>query len=262
MIEQSESPDRQKHVERQKLDALLGYCETTRCRRQLLLDYFHEASKPCGNCDTCLEPVAAFDGTEVAQKVLSCVYRTGERFGAGHVVDVLLGTDNERMRSLGHDQLTTFGIGKELGRDAWRSIVRQLVSLGLLEVDTEGHGGLRMGADCRAVLRGERRIELRQPVEKAKGTRGKAGRATAAALLDNSDDEALFQALRACRLSVAKTQGVPPYVIFHDSTLLAMARSRPQSRFDMAQVPGVGAAKLARYGDTFLAVIGGETGRA
>ncbi len=262
MIEQSESPDRQKHVERQKLDALLGYCETTRCRRQLLLDYFHEASKPCGNCDTCLEPVAAFDGTEVARKVLSCVYRTGERFGAGHVVDVLLGTDNERMRSLGHDQLTTFGIGKELGRDAWRSIVRQLVSLGLLEVDTEGHGGLRMGADCRAVLRGERRIELRQPVEKAKGTRGKAGRATAAALLDNSDDEALFQALRACRLSVAKTQGVPPYVIFHDSTLLAMARSRPQSRFDMAQVPGVGAAKLARYGDTFLAVIGGETGRA
>ena len=257
MVRDSGSPEARKRVERQKLDALLGFCEATRCRRQVLLSYFDDALEaPCGNCDTCLEPVESFDGTEAARMVLSCVYRTGQLFGAAHVIDVLLGGDTERVRKFRHDALSTYGIGKDLSRDAWRSVIRQLVALGLLAVDLDGHGGLRLGPDCRAVLRGERRIGLRRdPTRKKAAKTARAGRAAA---LDDPADEALFQALRARRFELAKAQGVPPYVIFHDSTLLEMAQRKPAGLDDFADLSGVGKAKLDRYGAAFLAVVNGH----
>ena len=257
MTEGSNAPDAQKRVERQKLDALLGYCETTRCRRQVLLDYFGETlGEPCGNCDTCLEPVESFEGTEAAQKALSCVYRTGQIFGAAHVIDVLLGGDTERVRKFRHDRLSTYGIGGDFSRESWRSIFRQLVALGLLSVDFEGHGGLRLGPDARAVLRGERKIELRRdPAAKRGRTATAAGKAKAPVELEDPAAEALFQALRKLRLTLAKSQGVPPYVIFHDSTLAEMARSRPSRLEQLAGITGVGQAKLDRYGETFLNAI-------
>ncbi len=263
----SDGPEVQKRVERQKLDALLGYCETTRCRRQVLLAYFGEELRaPCGNCDTCLEPVESFDGTEAAQKALSCVYRTGQMFGAAHVIDVLLGGETERVRKFHHDRLSTYGIGGELSREAWRSVIRQLVALGLLTVDVEGHGGLRLGPDCRAVLRGERRIELRRDPTWRKAP--KAAKPRRQVALEDPASESLFQALRAKRFALAKAQGVPPYVIFHDATLMEMAQAKPRSLDDFARLSGVGQAKLERYGATFLAVVAdydgglGESGEA
>jgi ATP-dependent DNA helicase RecQ len=261
-IDESEASDRQKRVEHQKLDALLGYCETTRCRRQVLLAYFGDTlDAPCGNCDTCLSPAVTFDGTEAARKALSGVYRTGERFGAGHVIDVLLGAETDRIRSFGHDRLSVYGIGKEFSRTEWRSIFRQLTALGLLVVDTGGHGGLHLGDGCRAVLRGESRIELRR--EEARRRQSAADRAArragAAGLSDDPGERALFEALRARRASLAKTQGVPPYVIFHDTTLIEIARKRPSSVDELAGINGVGQAKLARYGDAFIDVVRAHT---
>ena len=257
-IQASEAPDEQKRIEHQKLSTLLGYCETTRCRRQVLLEYFGESlAEPCGNCDTCLEPVESFDGTVPAQMALSCVYRTGQRFGAAHVVDVLLGNANERAIRLGHDRLPTFGVGETYSAKAWRSIIRQLVALRLLEVDVEGHGGLRLGAqaEVRPVLRGERRIELRRDPEAKRASR--AERRTAAKVIEDPAAEALFQALRAKRMELARAQGVPPYVIFHDATLVEVALRRPIDRDELATVPGIGAAKLARYGEAILNVVAG-----
>ncbi|MCG8356543.1 MAG: HRDC domain-containing protein, partial [Kiloniellales bacterium] len=254
-----DSPEEQKRVERQKLDALLGYCETTRCRRQVLLAYFGETlAEPCGNCDTCLEPVESFDGTEAAQKALSCIYRTGQMFGAAHIIDVLLGGETERIRKFGHDALTTYGIGKELSRDAWRSVLRQLVALGLLVVDIEGHGGLRLGPDCRPVLRGERRIELRRDPSWRRAAKPAKERRVLAPL--DSAAESLFQKLRAHRMAMAKAQGVPPYVIFHDQTLMEMAQRRPRDLEAFAGLTGVGRAKLERYGESFLKVIAAHDG--
>ena len=259
LIGNGTAAERQRHVERQKLEALLGYCETTRCRRQVLLGYFGEAlDRPCGNCDTCLMPVASFDGTEAARKALSCIYRTGQRFGAGHIVDVLTGNGGERIRRLGHDRLSTYGIGRELSRDQWRSTLRQLAALDLVVVDVEGHGGLRLGPGCREVLRGERRVELRRDAERRAATR--AARPGARPSLENADDEALFQALRARRMALAKEQGVPPYVIFHDSTLMEIARARPRHLQELARLPGVGRAKLERYGEAFLGVVTHHSG--
>ncbi len=253
LLGDSQASENQKAIERRKLNALLGYCETTRCRRQVLLEYFGETPpEPCGNCDTCLEPVTAYEGTEVAQKALSCVYRTGQMFGAGHVIDVLRGGGTERIRKFRHDELSTYGIGKELSRDEWRSVFRQLVAMSLLVVDMEGHGGLSLGADCRAVLRGERAIELRRDPIQAAAT---ASRRRSATLLPAAADEGLFEALRARRLELAKSQGVPPYVIFHDSTLVEMARRKPRDLADFAELPGVGQAKLQRYAEAFLPVL-------
>lgn len=258
LAEASAAPERQRRIERHKLDALLGYCETTRCRRRVLLDYFGETGDgPCGNCDTCLEPVESFDGTVAAQQALSCVYRTGQRFGAGHVIDVLVGSDTERIRHLDHDKLSTFGIGRDRSRDEWRSIFRQLVALGLLVVDVEGHGGLHLGEECRAVLRGERRIELRRDETRRRGAKANRAEATRA-IFEHPEDDRLFHALRACRAELARQQGVPPYVIFHDSTLAEMARLRPRDRRAFATLAGVGQAKLERYADAFLAVIARE----
>ncbi|MBM3573528.1 MAG: ATP-dependent DNA helicase RecQ, partial [Alphaproteobacteria bacterium] len=215
--------------------------------------YFGENRVPCGNCDICLSPVVSFDGTDAARKALSAVYRTGQRFGAGHVIDVLLGGDTDRVRTLGHDQLSTYGIGTEYSRRAWQSIFRQLTALGLLVSDTAGHGGLSLGGDARAVLRGERPVRLRQdPDEQPRATRSKS---RVAAMFASDDDQSLFQALRARRLTLAQAQGVPPYLIFHDSTLVEMARVKPLDRPALAQITGVGEAKLARYGQDFIAVV-------
>lgn len=251
MVENSNAPERQKHVERQKLDALLGFCETARCRRQVLLEYFNDGCEPCGNCDTCLEPVDTFDGTEVAQKALSTVYRTEQNFGAGHLIDILLGADTDKIRRFGHKDLSVFGIGKDLGKPEWRSVFRQLTALGLLRVDIEGHGALLLGADVRPVLRGEQKIELRR--DRA----SKKARATASRRMIFTDEatEVLFQALRAKRSEFAHAQGVPPYVIFNDKTLVEMALHRPGDPYQLARINGVGEKKLDRYGDAFLAVI-------
>jgi ATP-dependent DNA helicase RecQ len=250
MMATSEASELQKRLERRKFDALLGFCETTRCRRQVLLEYFGDSCEPCGNCDTCLEPVESFDGTVAAQKALSCAYRTGQRFGSGHLIDVLTGAEGERLQSLGHHKLSTYGIGTEFAKDEWRSIFRQLVAAGLLQVDVEGHGGLSLTEASRAVLRGETTVPLRRdPVRK----RARATKATAAAAAPA--DNALFQALRTLRLDLARRQGLPPYVIFHDVTLLEMARAKPCDPGQLSQLTGVGQAKLERYGEEFLEVI-------
>ncbi|MDV7338594.1 DNA helicase RecQ [Terasakiella sp. A23] len=253
--ESSELPERQKHVERQKLDALLAYCETHRCRRQVLLEYFGETlPEPCGNCDTCLNPVDTFDGTVPAQKVLSCIYRTGETFGAGHIIDVLLGETNDKIIRFRHNELSTYGIGKELKRDTWRSIIRQLVALGLIRMDIEGYGGLKLGPDVRAVLRGEQTVLMRKDPD-GRGT-AKARRATKSSIvLEREDDKALFEALRAQRRTLAEEQGVPPYVIFADATLIEIAKERPMKSDDFLNISGVGQTKLERYGAVFMDVV-------
>ena len=255
MVESSDSEEARKRVERHKLDAMLGYCEVTTCRRQALLRYFDDdLPAPCGNCDTCLEPVATWDGTEAAQKALSVVYRTGQRFGVNYLIDVLLGKEDDRIRSFGHDRLPTFGIGRELEAGPWRSVFRQLVAGNLLAVDLEGHGGLRLAEAARPVLRGEQRIELRQDRKREKKSRDKS-RAPRASHLIDAADEPLWEALRQRRTEIARAQGVPPYVIFHDATLLDMLQQRPQTSTQMRLVSGVGDRKLELYGDDFLDVI-------
>ncbi|MGN6423308.1 MAG: DNA helicase RecQ [Asticcacaulis sp.] len=252
-IEQSDAPDARKRMERQKLDALLGLAETAGCRRQALLAYFGDQSAPCGHCDTCADPPELFDGAIAAQKALSCIYRTGERFGQAYIVDVLLGADNERIRGFGHDQISTFGIGTEHDSRTWRAILRQLIALRLIEVDLAGHGGLSIAPAGRDFLRQKPPLHLRAPSAKRVRTR-KAARQQAASAIPAAD-QALFEALRSKRVELAREQGVPPYVIFHDKTLIELASRRPATREDMASVPGVGEAKLERYGAAFLAVI-------
>ncbi len=252
-IEESEAPDQRKRMERQKLDALLGLAETAGCRRQVLLSYFGDHSEPCGNCDTCAEPPKLFDGAIAAQKALSCIYRTGERFGQAYVVDVLLGVENERIAQFGHDRISTFGIGTEYDNRMWRAILRQLIALRLIDVDLAGHGGLAIASAGRDFLRDKPTLMLRVPAP-ARAKRGKVGRNTAQPAVAGADND-LFQALRRKRTEMARAQNVPPYVIFHDKTLVELAAVRPASRAEMANVPGVGEAKLERYGPAFLAVI-------
>ncbi len=263
--ENSDADEQHKRSERQKLDTMLGYCETVTCRRQLLLEYFGETlPEPCGNCDTCLEPVETFDGTEAAQKLLSCVARTGQRFGALYIIDVLRGSENERILRFGHDQLSTYGIGKEFDAWQWRSILRQLVTRGLLAVDLEGYGGLNLTSAAQSVLRGEEILLLRSETAVASRTKKiKKKSASAAALLGSTEDgsgkanQELFENLRELRRTLAAEQKVPPYVIFHDKTLAAMALYRPQNNAEFLQISGVGEAKLTKYGERFLAAIRG-----
>ncbi|MGE3875251.1 MAG: DNA helicase RecQ [Parvibaculaceae bacterium] len=255
-IEDSEASDQRKAMERRKLDALLGFAESAQCRRQILLRYFGDDSGPCGNCDVCLDPPRTFDGAIAAQKLLSCIHRTGERFGQAHVISVLLGEHDERIGRLAHDKLSTFGIGAEHDRNAWRSIVRQLVARGLIAVDVTGHGGLSISPEGRRFLREKPPLSLRA-APKARSGRKAARREAGDAL--PAAGRGLFEALRARRMDLAKAQNVPPYVIFHDKTLAEMAARRPRSTVELASVPGIGAAKLARYGDAFLAVINGHT---
>ncbi len=257
MIENSDAPDERKRVEHRKLDALLGYCESTTCRRQSLLAYFGEDyPEPCGNCDNCLSPAASIDGTEIARKALSCVYRTGQRFGAGHVIDVLRGSDNARVRQFGHDTLSTYGIGRDLDARQWRSVFRQLMAAGLLESDLDGHGSLRLGACSAPLLRGETTLSLRMdPARRiARRERGKRNDAPPIEALPE-DAQRRFDALRAWRGDSARNQNVPAYVIFHDSTLREIAMRAPADLGALALVNGVGAAKLERYGDALLEVL-------
>jgi ATP-dependent DNA helicase RecQ len=269
MLDAGTLDERQRRIERHKLHALLGFCETAGCRRQVLLGYFGERDHPpCGNCDNCLRPARIWDGMVAAQKALSAVFRTGQRFGVAHLVDVLRGQMTDRVRSFGHDKLKTFGVGTELDKRGWQSVFRQLVAQGHLEVDVEGHGGLHLGESGPAVLRGDVPIAFRGDQDEPKPSRRatRAGERSGVALpaLDGTaqpGDESLWQALRARRLELARDQGVPPYVIFHDATLLEMMRRRPRDLGAMSVIPGVGRSKLQRYGETFLAVIAAADAR-
>jgi len=258
MIAQSDSADERKRVERQKLESLLAYAEATRCRRELLLGAFGEEYRgPCGHCDNCVAPPRTWDATVPAQKALSAVYRCGQRFGAGHVIDVLRGIDNERVRQLDHDKLSTFGIGAEMDEKGWRSVFRQLLAAGLLATDAEGFGTLRLTASSRAVLVGGERVRLREDARPERSARRRRDSqvVTGASLGIEAYEQPLWDALRALRAQLARQQGVPPYVVFHDATLLAMLRAMPADEDELAQVSGVGEAKLKRYGRDFLAVI-------
>jgi ATP-dependent DNA helicase RecQ len=252
-IEESDAPEPRKRMERQKLDALLGLAETAGCRRQVLLSYFGDDCQPCGNCDTCAEPPKLFDGTIAAQKALSCIYRTGERFGQAYIVDVLLGAGDERIARFGHDRISTFGIGTEHDNRTWRAILRQLIALRLIDVDLAGHGGLSIAAAGRDFLRDRPTLMLREP-KAPRARRGRIARTQAQAAIAGADHD-LFQKLREKRMEIARAQNVPPYVIFHDRTLIELAAAKPSSRAEMANVPGVGEAKLDRYGPAFLSVI-------
>jgi ATP-dependent DNA helicase RecQ len=256
LVEDSEADELHKRVERAKLDAMLGFCEVTSCRRQTLLRYFgEERREPCGNCDTCLAPPVTWDGTEAARKALSCVYRTGQRFGAHHVIDVLLGKDGERVRKFGHQRLSTFGIGKDLDEKQWLSVFRQLVTLGHLAVDYEGYGALKLTEACRPVLRGEAALRLRRDEDQDKKDRKAARRPEPSTSLADPANFRLWEALRALRKRLADEQGVPPYAIFHDSVLLEMVQRRPNSLAGLGRLSGIGERKLERYGADFLAAI-------
>ncbi|NOT89995.1 MAG: DNA helicase RecQ [Lysobacter sp.] len=254
MIEQSEAGEERKQLERRKLDQLLGYCESMQCRRQVLLAGFGETyPQPCGYCDNCLQPANSWDATQAARKALSCVYRTGQRFGAVHLIDVLRGGEGERIRQFGHDKLSTYGIGADLDAKTWRGVFRQLVAAGLLEVDAEGFGGLRLTDASRVVLTGGQTVVLRKELPSKKSRDRDSGPRTG--LPVQAQDLHLFQALRDLRARLAKEQNVPAYVIFHDSTLRNIAERRPDSMGELAQVGGIGGAKLERYGAEVLEVV-------
>jgi len=250
MIEGSEAGEAQKRIQAAKLDAMLGLCETAECRRVRLLGYFGEAAAPCGNCDTCLDPPATFDGTRAAQQLLSCVYRTGQRFGAMHVIDVLRGEATAKVTQRRHDKLSTFGIGAERSGREWRAIVRQCIAFGLLEVDHDAYGALKLAGESRAVLKGERSVALRawREAKRSARTKGSQGALPAAV-------QALFERLRAWRVEAARRHGVPAYVIFHDATLWEIARARPSSLDALRGISGVGARKLEAYGAEIVSLV-------
>jgi ATP-dependent DNA helicase RecQ len=257
LTEAGEISEQQRRIERQKSEALIGYCETISCRRQVLLGYFGERDHPpCGNCDNCRNPVESWDGTIAAQKALSAVYRTGQRFGAHHLVDVLLGNATPRIRDLGHDRLKTFGVGTELDGRRWLSVIRQLLAQGLLLPDPEGHGGLTLAPTASEVLRGTRSVGFRQEAPRERTRRRKpAGKGAAPGGMLDPAAERLWTALRAWRLDEARRQELPPYVIFHDATLIEVARRRPVTLEALSDIPGLGRSKLDRYGTAVLAVI-------
>jgi ATP-dependent DNA helicase RecQ len=251
LIEQSEASDDYKRVSTAKLDALLGLCETAGCRRVRLLSYFGEVSSDCGNCDTCLSPPQTWDATDSARKALSAVYRTGQRFGAAHLIDVLRGKETERMLQWDHHRLQVFGLGADLDDTTWRSVFRQLVALGYARVDHDAYGGLKLTPAARPVLKGEERVEMRRAVERTRAPRSRVARAAAS----SGADAGLLEALRAWRLSEARTQAVPAYVILHDRTLLEIAAARPRDLGALGAIGGIGARKLERYGAALIDVV-------
>ncbi|MGB3620729.1 MAG: DNA helicase RecQ [Ketobacter sp.] len=251
MAASSEGDEQFKRAERQRLEAMLGLCEITSCRRQTLLHYFGESeAAPCGNCDTCLQPPSTWDGSEAARKLLSCVYRTGQRFGANHVVDVLRGSSNEKVMQFKHNEISTYGIGMDLSANEWRGVVRQLVARGYLQVDAEGYGALLLTDRCRPLLRQEESIQLR----KLPAQINTASRRPGTVEIDERD-QPLWNALRACRKQLADEHGVPPYVVFHDKTLREMLVVRPMTERSFLKLSGVGDSKLERFGEAFLQVI-------
>jgi len=260
LIDGSEAADAHKRVSVAKLDAMLGLCETTECRRARLLAYFGETSKPCGNCDNCLDPPQTWDGSVAAHKVLSCVARLwkerGQRFGAGHVMDVLRGQSTDRVKQWRHDQLTVFGVGGDFSESEWRSILRQLIAIGVLAVDHDAYGTLALTAASRGVLKGERQVMLRRqlhPEGSAKTTRRRRAVTVAQGLPPASLE--LFERLRAWRAETAKAHGVPAYVIFPDATLRQIADSRPRTLDELRTISGVGAKKLEAYGYNLLSEV-------
>lgn len=251
LIEGGENRE-QNRIELHKLNAMIGFAEAQSCRRRVLLGYFGERrDDDCGNCDVCLSPPERFDATVEAQKALSCVFRVGQRFGAGHVIDVLRGSQNERVRQLGHDRLSTYGIGREISQDAWGSLLRQLVHLGYLEQDLANYSVLKLTAAARPLLRGEERLVLARPRIKTTAPKKGAGKGVVP-----ERDEGLFQALRVLRKSISDREGVPPFVVFGDATLKEIAACRPLTPEELLQVSGVGRHKLGKYGAEFLRAIG------
>jgi ATP-dependent DNA helicase RecQ len=255
MIDESEADETFKRVQGAKLDAMLGLCETLNCRRVRLLDYFGQPSGPCGNCDICLSPPVSFDGSVQVQKLLSSIYRVDQRFGAGHVIDVLRGVDSDKERQWGHDKLSTFGIGSETSEAEWRAVLRQAIALGLVMVDHDAYGSLKLTDEARPVLRGERKVQLRQyqkPVkQKRQSTKPKG--------FVESDlspvEQAIFEKLRWWRVETARKHNVPAYVIFHDATMREIAKIKPASLDDLRNVSGVGEKKLETYGEEIVALI-------
>ncbi len=255
MIDGGQSSDEVKRVERAKLNALLGICETAGCRRQAILAHFGEAHPGgCGNCDTCLKPVETWDGTEAAIKALAAVYRTGERFGTGHLIDVLTGNENDKTIRFGHVDMPVFGAGKDLPAKTWQSVYRQLLAAGLVSIDHDAFGALKLGPDARSVFRREREVRFRKDRPKAGRSSRSSSTGASRSALEGADAE-LFEALRQARLEIAKSLEVPPYVVFPDTTLVAFATNRPTTREALLGISGVGQSKLERYGDDFLEVI-------
>jgi ATP-dependent DNA helicase RecQ len=254
MMSESDAEEQFKRIAHHKLETMLGLCELTSCRRQALLSYFGETrDEPCGNCDTCLQPPVTWDGTEAAQKALSCVYRTGQRFGVNYVIDVLTGKEDSRIQSNRHDQLSTFGIGTEYKATQWRNILRQLIAQGYLNIDADGYGCVQLTQAARPLLRGETSVQLRELPLREKKSKRKTAHEPVSEL--NAADRELFEALRLRRLELAREQSVPPYVIFHDSTLREMAATRPLDETALGGITGVGEKKLERFGKAFIAVI-------
>ena len=254
-IEASTENEEHRWAQHHKLNALFGYCETTDCRRKVILNYFGDTMEgdTCDNCDNCLHPVDTWDGTVAAQKVLSCIARTEQRFGAGHVTDVLCGADTQKIRRFGHDDVSTYGIGEERSKKAWKSIIRQLAAKGMIQVDISGYGALKLTEACRPVLRGETTVTFRKEPERT--TTSTTRRASGDAIPHQGPDRDLFEALREQRMELARRQDVPPYVIFNDTTLHAMVEHRPTTLQEFRRLHGVGDVKQQRYGDTFLSVI-------
>jgi ATP-dependent DNA helicase RecQ len=256
LLETSDGDAVFKRIQQQKLEALLGYCESATCRRRILLEYFGETPPDrCGNCDTCRQKVEIWDGSVAAQKALSCVYRTGQRFGAAHLTDVLIGNRTERVQQLKHDRLKTFGVGDDVSQTEWRSVFRQLLAGGFLTVDMGKISGFRLTEKSWPVLKGTQRVQLRKdphPIKLKKSVKPSFGTASA---FESEKERQLFEKLRLLRLEIATNLGCPPYVVFHDKTLKEMAVLRPQSRTAMLQVSGIGEKKFERFGDFFLEVI-------
>ncbi|MGZ9096815.1 MAG: DNA helicase RecQ [Micavibrio sp.] len=255
MIAGSDAPEEQKRIEHHKLGALLGYCEAAQCRRQILLQYFSDEAQPCGNCDTCLSAPETIEGSIPAQKILSCIFRTGQLFGGKHIVDVLSGQKTLQVEKHRHDQISTYGIGTEHDRKQWDSFIRQLVAANFIFVDMEAHGGLKITSDGAKFLKEKGAFSLRLP-RAGKETRSqRASRDAPVHTLETESDKALFEQLKALRLTIAREKNLPPYVIFHDKTLLEMVVRRPLYMDSMAQIPGVGQSKLEKYAPAFMDVI-------
>lgn len=253
MVDQSEAGAEFRREEKRKVDAMLALCETVECRRQLLLAHFGEELKePCGHCDNCIEPSPTWEATEAARMALSAVYRTGSRFGVEYLVDVLRGEKSERVVANGHDTLAVFGKGQELSEKEWRSVFRQLLARGYLQADAEGYGALQLDESCRPLLRGDVTLMLRREQAKTVTPRKTGGKP---ALDIPGEDRILWEALRSKRRQLAQEQGVPPYVIFHDSTLMAILAARPRNIYELGRVAGIGEKKLERYGEAFLDVV-------